>query len=57
MVTSYIAHSASKAADSSFLWLSVSRWETRDKHVGETAGGWGVREAAVAGLFLVLRQC
>lgn len=38
MVASYIARSASKAADSGFLWLSVSRWETRDKHVGEMGG-------------------
>lgn len=27
MVTSCIAHTAPKAADSGFLWLSVSRWE------------------------------
>lgn len=27
MVTSCIAHTAPEAADSGFLWLSVSRWE------------------------------
>lgn len=42
MVTSCIAHTAPKAADSGFLWLSVSRWERgtnrqRTKHRGKIA--------------------